>query len=41
MMLIAVICQDEDYILKTVIRAYLRMPMPPGSSIADKGKSMG
>lgn len=41
MMLIAVICQYEDYVLRTVIREYLRMPMPPGSSIADNGKSMG
>lgn len=41
MMLIAVACQHEDYIFETMNREYLRMPMPPGSSIADKGKSMG
>ena len=41
MMLIAIIYQLKNYMLKTIVEEYLRIPMPPGSSIADNGNSMG
>lgn len=41
MMLVAIIYQLKNYMLKTIVGQYLRIPMPPGSSIADNGKSMG
>lgn len=41
MMLVAIMYQLRNYIVRTIIGEYLRIPMPPGSSIADNGKSMG
>ena len=39
MMLIAVISQHVIHILRTKVGEYLSMPMPPGSSTADREKS--
>lgn len=41
MMLIAITCQFKKYTLKTIVVEYLRISMPPGSSIADNRECMG